>query len=30
VRAGGGEVVLEVRSAAAEGVAVLHGMFSVA
>jgi hypothetical protein len=28
VRAGGGEVVLEVRSAAAEGVAVLHGMFS--
>jgi hypothetical protein len=30
VRAGGAEVVLEVRSAAAEGVAVLHGMFSVA
>jgi hypothetical protein len=28
VRVGGGEVVLEVRSAAAEGVAVLHGMFS--
>jgi hypothetical protein len=30
VRAGGAEVVLEVSSAAAEGVAVLHGMFSVA
>ena len=27
VRAGGAEVMLEVRSAAAEGVAVLHGMF---
>ena len=27
VRADGGDVVLEVRSAAAEGVAVLHGMF---
>jgi hypothetical protein len=30
VLAGGGEVVLEVRSAAAEGVAVLHGMFGAA
>ena len=27
VRADGGEVVLEVRAGAAEGVAVLHGMF---
>jgi hypothetical protein len=30
VRADGAEVVLEVSSAAAEGVAVLHGMFSAA
>jgi hypothetical protein len=30
VRADGGEVVLEVSSAAAEGVGVLHGMFSAA